>query len=99
MSVYGSDFILSLKPAKYSYIPEMEEKGIDTKATHFGVMAQDIKKYLESTSDEKFNIIQYDEKNNMMVNYYELIGPLIKTVQEQNERISELEKQIKENNE
>ena len=95
MSVYGSDFIGALKPAKYNYIDKMKFKGIDTKATHFGVMAQDIQKYLESVSDEKFNIVQEDEHHNLMVNYNELIGPMIKTIQEMDARIKELEKGLK----
>ena len=91
MSIYGTDFIKSLKPAKYNYKKEMESKGINTEETHFGVMAQDIKKYLESVSNEKFSIIQYDKDGVMMVNYIELIGPMIKTIQELENRIKKLE--------
>ena len=91
MSIYGTDFIKSLKPAKYTYKKEMLDKGVNINKTHFGVMAQDIKKYLNSISDEDFNIIQYDEDGIMMVNYIELIGPMIKTIQELEKRISKLE--------
>lgn len=92
MSKYGSKFIKSIRPAKYNYVPELESLGIKTSDTHFGVMAQDIQKYLESVSDEEFSIIQRDYEGNLMVNYIELIGPMIKTIQELMERVEQLEK-------
>lgn len=91
MSKYGSDFVNSIRPAKYNYVPELEHLGIKTSETHFGVMAQDIQKYLSSVSDEEFNIIQMDEDGNLMVNYIELIGPMIKTIQELSARVQQLE--------
>ena len=91
MSIYGTDFINAIHAAKYNYKKEMENKGVDTSKTYFGVMAQDIKTYLEYISDEDFNIIQYDKDGIMMVNYIELIGPMIKTIQELEERITKLE--------
>lgn len=97
MSTYGSDFIFSLKPAKYNYIPSMAEKGIDIEKVHFGVMAQDIQVYLKSVSSEDFNIVQQDANNKLMINYNELIGPMIKTMQEMQDRINILESQIKGN--
>ena len=58
MSTYGTDFIKSLKPAHYNYKPGMN---LGNKI-HFGVMAQDIDKYLKGTlpenSNKEFNIIK-----------------------------------------
>jgi len=90
-SKYGTDFISALAPAKYNYKEEMQLKGIDTSEQHFGVMAQSIDNYLKSVSDEKFNIIQYDNDGVMMVNYIELIAPMVKTIQELTKRIEHLE--------
>jgi len=92
MSKYGSDFIAALTPAKYNYIPEMSLKGIDPDKAHFGVMAQHIDAYLKSVSDEDFNILQKDEDDKFMVNYYELIAPMIKTIQELTARVEHLER-------
>jgi len=93
-SKYGTDFISALNPAKYNYKEEMQLKGIDTSEQHFGVMAQSINNYLKSVSNEKFNIIQYDSEGTMMVNYNELIAPMIKTIQELIKRIERLENKI-----
>jgi len=95
MSTFGSNFIFSLKPAKYNYIPSMAEEGIDVDKVHFGIMAQNIQSYLESVSNEDFNIVQKDKNGKLMVNYNELIGPMIKTIQEMAERIDTLETKLK----
>ena len=94
MSTYGSNFINALRPAKYEYVSELGIPGV-----HFGVMAQDIDNYLTSQSDEDFQIIQYDENNNMMVDYHQLIGPMIKAIQELTERVNTLETQLTETKE
>lgn len=92
MSKYGTDFIKSLRTANYNYKPEMN---LGNKV-HFGVMAQDILKYLtEVNPDAEFNIVQTDKDENLMVNYNELIGPMIKTIQELLERVEELEENQK----
>ena len=83
---FGWDFIKALKPAKYKYI---EEK--DDGFTHFGVMAQDIKGYLDNASDEKFAVVLVDNKGKLMVNYNELIAPMISTIQELQRKVDALE--------
>lgn len=94
MSTYGSEFISSLRPAKYKYINELKDKGVNTEKIHFGVMAQDIRRYLESVSEEDFNIVQHDDEGNLMVNYNELIGPIIKTIHELTEKVESLERKV-----
>ena len=91
MSEYGTDFVKALKPAKYTYKKEMEDKIPNYDKTHFGIMAQSINDYLKSVSNEDFNIISEDDDGIMMVNYLELIGPLVKTIQELEARIKHLE--------
>jgi len=92
---FGLRFIKSLRPAHYKY---KEELNLGNKV-HFGVMAQDIDNYLKENSDLEFNIIQYDKDGNMMVNYVELIAPMISSIQELSEEIENLKNQIREQKE
>ena len=94
-SKFGTEFIEALHPAKYNYIPEMEEKGVEIDKVYFGVMAQDIKKYLESVSDEDFSIVKTNEDGEMSVDYIQLIAPMMKTIQELTERVTNLEKRVR----
>lgn len=89
--MFGWNFIKALRPAKYRYIKD-KENGIE--GVTFGVMAQDIEKYLSSVSDEKFIILTKDKDGKFMVNYQELIAPMISTIQELQNRVEELEKQF-----
>ena len=91
MSKYGTDFVKALKPAKYNYKEEMADKIPNYGDYHFGIMAQSIDNYLSSISDDTHSIIQFDENEKMMVDYMQLIAPLVKTVQELEARISDLE--------
>ena len=85
--MFGWDFIKALRPAKYNYTPEANQD----KKVHFGVMAQDIEKYLKANSNEDFAILTKDDKDKFMVNYLELIAPMISTIQELQKRVEELE--------
>jgi len=93
--MFGWNFIKALKPAKYEYSSVDDNLEISKDGrTHFGVMAQDIEEYLKSVSDEDFAIIEKDENGYMMVNYTELIAPMIATIQQLQERVEELEIQV-----
>lgn len=98
------DNLLKLKPVQYNFIPNSPAHGdslsvnvlkekenvynFDDK-THFGIFAQDIEKMYP-------NLVSKDEQGMLGVNYAEFIPLLIRAIQEQNEKITELEKEIKE---
>ena len=88
---FGADFISALSPAKYNYKDKMITKGLNPSEVHLGIMAQSIDNYLKSVSKEDFNIIQYDDEGTMMVNYNELIAPIVATLQHLIERVERLE--------
>jgi len=98
-SKFGLNLINSLVPSKYNYSPDIKEytdfQG-DPNKVYFGVMAQDIEKYLYEQGEDpsEFNILQYNSNGYMSVNYYELISPIIKSIQELNQRITKLEEKI-----
>ena len=94
-STWGLEFINSLNPAKYNYISNIKDlvdfEGNPNKE-YFGVMAQDIERYIieQNENPENFNILNYNEEY-LSVNYNELIGPLVKSIQELNQKIKKLE--------
>ncbi|MCE3295119.1 MAG: tail fiber protein [Crocinitomicaceae bacterium] len=96
------DKLLQLKPVQYTFTPNNQSPGdslsvnvnkengnaynFDDKL-HFGVFAQDIEKVYP-------NLVVKDEYGMLGVNYAEFIPLLIGAIQEQNEKIIELEKEI-----
>jgi len=98
-STYGLGFINSLVPAKYNYRSDIKEytdfQG-DPNKIYFGVMAQDIEAYLisQNNTPSDFNILNYNSNGYMSINYNELIGPLVKSVQELSQRIKKLEEKL-----
>jgi len=98
-STWGLNFIESLNPAKYNYVKNigsLVDFSGNPNREYFGVMAQDIEKYIASQNENPrdFNILTYNDKGYLSVNYNELIGPLVKSVQELNEKIKKLEEKI-----
>lgn len=82
----STDFIYSLNPVTYKYKTGNRQ--------HHGFIAQEVKKsmgkddwgvYLDSDDKREYKALRYDE----------IIADLVKTVQSQNKRIEELEKEIK----
>jgi len=102
-SQWGLNFILGLNPAKYNYVTNIGDlvdfKG-DSSKMYFGVMAQDIEDYIEKQghNSRNYNILNYSE-DYMSVNYYELIGPMIKSIQELEEKVTKLEQKLKDKDE
>lgn len=74
--------INGLKPAKYRY----KEKG-DAKRLTLGIMAQDINKFYPI---EEYNILQKDADGHFMVDYVQLIAPMIKAIQELSDEVEKL---------
>ncbi|MGV3631524.1 MAG: tail fiber domain-containing protein [Bacteroidota bacterium] len=96
------DNLLQLKPVQYSYIQSrqtqsdslsvnvLKEKGNDynfDQQLHFGIFAQDIEKIYP-------NLVSKDEQGVLGVNYAEFIPLLVGAIQEQQEKILELEREI-----
>ena len=96
--IWGLEFIESLNPAKYSYVSNIQDivdfRG-DPSLEYFGVMAQDISEYIKNQGEdpERFNILN-KYNGYYQVNYIELIGPMIKSIQELNKKIKYLEERL-----
>ena len=77
----GLDFINELKPVSYKWIKDKQEGH----KTHQGLIAQDVETVMDALgmSKDDHAIVHYDEhEDKYRMNYNELIGPLIKAVQE-----------------
>lgn len=77
-----------LKPAEYSY--NDPSKG-ETERLSMGVMAQDVN---EIWPYEKYSILQKDIQGNYGVEYYQLIAPMIKAIQELSDKVDKLQKEL-----
>ena len=82
----GLNFITQLKPCIFKY------KNSSDNRKHIGFIAQDILKLLP---ENEYAVIMRDENGFYMINYNELIAPLVKAVQELNIKVQELEEQLK----
>ena len=91
----GLEFINKLSPVSYKWKDE-ERRGVKN---HYGLIAQDVDSTLEKLgiSINDNNIVHYeDNKDEYKMNYNELIGPLIKSVQELNNDKVELSNKVNE---
>lgn len=76
------EVVKGLKPAQYKYT----KKGDGERFT-LGVMAQDINKFYPI---EDYNILQKDEDGYFMVDYVQLIAPMLKAIQELSDEVEKL---------
>lgn len=79
---YGLDFIKKLKPAMFKF-----KNGDDR--NHFGLMAQHINEVL---NEHEFAIVSKGLDGYYRVDYIEFIAPIIKAIQELDQRIDKLER-------
>jgi hypothetical protein len=77
-----------LKPAEYSY---KEGFNKNTKKLSMGVMAQDIDKIWPY---EKYTILEKTPEDYFVVDYTQLIAPMIKAIQELSDKVDKLQEQI-----
>ena len=84
--------ISRLKPAEFSY--KNNSHG-NTKKLTMGVMAQDVD---EIWPHEKYSITQKDQQGNYLIDYHQLIAPMIKAINELSNKVEKLEKKLKEEN-
>lgn len=100
----GLDFILKLRPVDFKWdyredYPEGEEKDGSKKRSryHHGLVAQDVQQVIADTGKD-FGGFQDHSVNGgkdvLSIGYTELIAPLIKAVQEQNELILRQQQEI-----
>ena len=91
----GLSFINKLQPVSFAWKS-------DTGSTQYGLIAQDIEKLLESEGVNNYGLIYRDNERYAgtddadrsdirKVDYYQLISPLIKSVQELSQRVDRLE--------
>lgn len=73
-----------LKPAQYRYT---DNKKGETNRLSMGIMAQDIEKIWPY---ESYSILKKSEDNFYQVDYYQLIAPMIKAIQELTEEVEKL---------
>jgi|TARA_R110000822_G_scaffold281276_1_gene402992 trimeric autotransporter adhesin len=77
-----------LKPAEYSY---KNPSNGETERLSMGIMAQDIN---EVWPYEKYSILQKDPQGFYAVEYYQLIAPMVKAIQELSDKVDKLQKEL-----
>ncbi len=82
--MWGTEFIRKLKPCHWKY----RDTPLNDGKIHFGFIAQDID---EIACKKDYGFVGQKE-GYLTINYHELIGPIVKTLQEYDERIKKLEK-------
>lgn len=93
MSKYGLELINKIKPCTFQYKQKAEDGLVDdNNLIHFGVIAQDLNELL---SENEFALVQKTQNGFYAVNYIELIGPMIKAIQELSKKVEELENDTK----
>lgn len=81
----GLELIEKLKPAIFRYKPKHTEDN----RKHFGFIAQDVEEILPM---DEFMIVKLDDQGYHTLDHGQLVGPLVKAVQELSEKVKELEK-------
>lgn len=94
----GLDLVRKIRPVSWVYdknacLNRGAHTVYDFERIHFGVLAQDLAELLPI---EKYAAVSVDDKDNLMVNYMQLIGPLISAVQELAARVEDLEGELNE---
>jgi hypothetical protein len=82
--MFGLDFIKKLKPCKWRYKDHLDD-GLE----HFGFIAQEVNA-LASHKDYAF--VEYGADGIYRLRLGEFIGPIVKALQEVDERLNRLEK-------
>jgi hypothetical protein len=89
-SALGLNFISKLNPV--SYIRKNDEK----QKTEYGFIAKEIEEVLNELGIEKAGMITIDDEGRYELRYNDLLAPMVKAVQEQQEIIEQLTKRIEE---
>ena len=84
----GLDFINSLKPVSYF------RKNDVFKKREYGLIAQDLEESLNKSGVTNNGIVSTDDKGMYSVRYNDLMAPMIKAIQEQQQLIKSLQEEI-----
>ena len=89
----GLNTIKKLKPCVFQY-KQLYENGLvsDNSLKHLGFIAQDL---IEIFPEDEFFIVKKNETGYYTVELNELIAPIVKSIQELDIRISEIESKLK----
>lgn len=82
MKKWGLEFLRMLKPAKWKYKAPLNDGKV-----HFGLIAQDVDKVASRTD---YGFVGF-KSGYMTISYNEFVGPIIKAIQELDERLKKLE--------
>lgn len=90
----GLDVIKKLKPCTFQY-KQINEGGLinDRNIKHLGFIAQDLN---EIFPENEYAVVIKDQNGYYMVNLLELIAPIVKSIQELNDKIEVLQRQLEE---
>lgn len=89
---FGLEIIKKLKPCVFQY-KQVNENGIidDGNVKHLGFIAQDLN---EIFPEGEFAVVKKDQNGYYMVNLMELLAPMVKSIQELNEKVEKLQKKL-----
>lgn len=80
----GLNFIKALRPVSYVRLNN------DTKKTEYGFIAQEVETLLNASGASNSGIIAKDDEGMLSMRYNDLIAPMVKAIQEQQDMIEEL---------
>lgn len=90
----GLDFINQLNPV--SYIRKSEDTETTKQKREYGFIAQELEQTLNNNNAKDNGIITKDDEGMLSVRYNDLLAPLVKAIQELNEKNKNQEKLIQE---
>ena len=90
-SEFGLKLIRQLNPIKFRYNPKKFEKSVDGRY-HFGLVAQELESLLPIN---EYSVVTKSKEGYLMVEYPQLIAPLIRSILELDEEVAELKEEIK----
>lgn len=83
---FGLEFIRELRPCRWRYVA-----ALDDGREHFGFVAQDVD---EIAPKAEYGFVSVGEDGvYLKLNLFEFIGPIVKAIQELDERIKRIEEQ------
>jgi len=85
--MFGLDFIRKLKPCKWRY-----KGSLDDGVEHFGFIAQEVNSVAPK---EKYGFVSTDTQGMYFIHLHQFIGPIVKALQEIDERLTKLERMKK----
>ena len=82
------DFVMAANPVSF----EFTEESLQPEGIHHGFIAQEMEKCV----NDGWHLVPENEKGLKFIHYQEIVADLVKVVQDQEKRITELEEKLKE---